>query len=217
MSEPSSRSGRPAEREEELIRLAQERTTKGLGTPRSQSAFTELYLHYLEDISTFLLCLMKNRAEAEEVVAQTFLIAWTSLPGWIPKPTSEAPFRGWLFKIAHNEARQSWRKTARWPRLMDQNSSPEPPQIPSWLFGAKIETEATVDEQACIQQALETLSDEERNVLLLYSEGGCRVKEIVQILEIKALTEGQAERKVRRILARAEKKFVRAYDEECRP
>ena len=204
------------EEEGELIRLAQERTSQGEFTPRSRAAFIQLYMHYLNDLSAFVLRVMRNTSEAADVVDRTIDKAWLALPKWEPDERSKAPFRGWLFKIAINEIRGYWRAERRILRFLGLDPAQAQKDVPSWLFGTKQPTEEDVDERECIQQALNSLTEQEQKMLLLSCEQGYTAKEIALLLGMEALTtEARATRKVYRVLDRAVTKFIEFYREEC--
>ncbi len=76
--------------EVELIRLAQN------GNP---DAFGDLYQSHLDAIYRYVYARIGESAEAENLTQATFLKAWRALGDYRP---SQAPFRAWLYRIAHN-------------------------------------------------------------------------------------------------------------------
>lgn len=81
-----------------------------------EAAFRIFFDHYTPFIFTFVERLTKSRADAEEIVQDTFMKIWTnreSLP-FIEKPVH------YCYVIARNKALDSIRKAARDQRLLDQ-------------------------------------------------------------------------------------------------
>ena len=79
----------------ELIPLVEENT----------SAFSELYERYYLRVFYYLLDLVKNRPDAEDLTSQTFLSAFAS----IRKLRRKESFGAWLFRIARNKANDFFR------------------------------------------------------------------------------------------------------------
>ncbi|MCC7365499.1 MAG: sortase [Dehalococcoidia bacterium] len=86
--------------DEELVRLAREGADDGL---------TELYDRYFGAIYDFVIRLVRNREDAEDVTQDTFVKALGSLA------TLERPeaFRSWLYSVAHHAAVSHIRKRSR--------------------------------------------------------------------------------------------------------
>src|SRR5437588_8062641 len=84
---PMSRSEWP---DEDLVRAAQSGDVP---------AFGQLYERYFDKVYSYLAFKLGNPTEAEDVVAQVFLKAMESLPGY---KWTGIPFQAWLFRIAHN-------------------------------------------------------------------------------------------------------------------
>lgn len=62
-------------------------------------AFGGLYERYLDAIYHYVFYRVNGRQEAEDLTASIFLRAWQALES---NPPREAPFRLWLYRIAHN-------------------------------------------------------------------------------------------------------------------
>ena len=79
----------------ELIPLVEDNTT----------AFSELYERYYHRVFYYLLDIVRNLTEAEDLTSQTFLSAFASL-GKLKRKES---FSAWLFRIARNKANDFFR------------------------------------------------------------------------------------------------------------
>lgn len=74
-----------------------------------QEAFTTLYLRHVGELHGVVVSILRNRHDAEEVVHDTFLLAWQRLDT-IADP---AAFAGWLVTIGRNRALNRRRKELR--------------------------------------------------------------------------------------------------------
>lgn len=83
------------------------------------SDFQALYQKYAQDLFRFALYLTGNRAEAEDIVSETFVRAWTA-PGQIQQPTVKA----YLLVIARNYYRQGLRRGGKLSSL--EQDFPDP-------------------------------------------------------------------------------------------
>ena len=91
-------------------------------------AFERLYERYVRDVHRYVLTLVRNPAEAEDVTQTTFLNAYRALQA------GEQPLRprNWLIAIAHNACRSRARRSMRRPRevplddVVSQLAVPEP-------------------------------------------------------------------------------------------
>jgi RNA polymerase sigma-70 factor (ECF subfamily) len=91
-------------------------------------AFAALYQERLGAVSRYVMAMVRDQHRAEDVVAQTFLLAWKDLP----KLRKNDRFDAWLFRIAHNQAMTELRRhkttaldDAPEPEDTDRFASPE--------------------------------------------------------------------------------------------
>lgn len=129
-------------------------------------AFTELR----EPLGRYLLTLGMNRPEAEEVVQETFLRLCRHQAAKGAQPN----LRGWIFRVAHNLARDEYRRRRRRPAEPLEEVSRDP--------GASPEQQAIADERAVrLMAALNRLPERQRECLHLRAEG-LRYREIAEVL-----------------------------------
>jgi DNA-directed RNA polymerase specialized sigma24 family protein len=69
-------------------------------------AFGELYRLHLDAIYHYISKRVGERCEVEDLTQTVFLKAWQALEGYQP---SAVPFRGWLYRIAHNKVVDHYR------------------------------------------------------------------------------------------------------------
>ena len=79
--------------------------------------FGELYRRYAPDVFRFALYLSGERAEAEDITAETFVRAWTA-----HERVRMSTVKGYLFTIARNLFLQGLRKRSRETALEDVHS-----------------------------------------------------------------------------------------------
>jgi len=71
------------------------------------AAFGDLYERYLDAIYHYVFYRVGGREEAEDLTEAIFMRAWLALD---KNPPREAPFRLWLYRIAHNVIVDHYRK-----------------------------------------------------------------------------------------------------------
>jgi RNA polymerase sigma-70 factor, ECF subfamily len=151
---------------------------------------TKLYGELQKPLLRYLVCLGLSRDEAQDVVQDAFV----SLQRHLAANGPQDSIRSWLFRVAHNQARNRQKSYAR-------------------RFGAPLngEAEAIVDretpERAVLKKekfqrlgkAMRSLSENERECLLLRA-GGLRYREIGAVLGISTSTVGDTvERAVKKL------------------
>lgn len=130
-----------------------------------RDAFAELYGHVYQDLYRFALYTLKNRHDAEDVVADTVMAAYEQ----IQKLRSEDAFRGWIFKICSNICRR---------KLKEYINKTE--ELPDDLF----DSAEDLSEDACVRAAFARLSEEERIIISMHIFAGYTSKEIGRILRM---------------------------------
>jgi RNA polymerase sigma-70 factor (ECF subfamily) len=141
-------------------------------TDHMAEAFTELR----EPMVRYLLALGLARAEADEVVQETFLRLCQHVAANGPQPN----LRGWVFRVAHNLARDEHRRRRRRPAepLEDARGNPHVSRDPR----ATPEQQVIADESAIrLLAAISRLPTRQRECLHLRAEG-LRYREIAEVL-----------------------------------
>jgi RNA polymerase sigma-70 factor (ECF subfamily) len=147
-----------------------------LATDASEA--TTLYGELRKPLLRYLVCLGLSSDEAQDVVQDAFL----TLHRHLASGGSQENLRGWLFRVAHNQARN---RQNRYDRNFSAGSDAE-------LDAASHEAtpERAVLEKEKFQQlgkAMRLLSAVERECLLLRA-GGLRYREIGEVLSIPTST-----------------------------
>ena len=86
-----------------------------------EQAFEELVQRYQDHIFSTLFHWLGNEEEAKDVTQETFVRAWTSVKGF----RGESSLRGWLFAIARNACKNTFRSWARKHRSSTQSIDAE--------------------------------------------------------------------------------------------
>lgn len=146
-------------------------------------------------LESFLIRLGMPPADAEDLVAETFLIAHRERERF----QAGLPVRPWLFGIAANLARRHQRRRWLWSAirgalLREEISDPRP--------GADL-TLMRAEEEARVHRALEALPHRKRTLLVLREFEGMSAAEIGQVLGMNENTVYSALHHARKALARA--------------
>jgi RNA polymerase sigma-70 factor (ECF subfamily) len=78
-----------------------------------EAAFAELVLRYAPMVLSLAFASTGSRLDAEDVVQETFLVAWTALPRF----RGDAAFSTWLYGLARTRCADRARRAAVRPRL----------------------------------------------------------------------------------------------------
>jgi RNA polymerase sigma-70 factor, ECF subfamily len=135
-------------------------------------AYNLLVSRWEKRVFNYLLRLVSNREDALDVSQDVFLKAYQNLP----KLDDPDRFSGWLFRIAHNEAFSLLRR-----RRPEAELAAEPrPEAGGRLFPVEL--------SLAVQSALQRLSAEQREAVLLKVYQGFKFEEMARILECPVST-----------------------------
>lgn len=137
------------------------------------AALEELCQREWKPVYALLHASLRNRAETEDATQEVFLRALRSFDRYRHKDT---PFRAYLATIAKNLLRDRWRRSG--PILVDIADQPEPqaddPQPDERVIVA--------EQQQSIAELLETLNDDQREVIRLRVLEGRSTDEVAKRL-----------------------------------
>jgi RNA polymerase sigma-70 factor (ECF subfamily) len=156
----------------------------------SAGEVTSLYRELREPLLRYLVCLGLSKDEAQDVVQDTFLSLHRHLTGGGPQDN----IRGWVFRVAHNQARNRQGSYHR------RFAEPLDPQFDSMLDETTPEHVVLEKEKfQRLAKAIALLTDSERECLLLRA-AGLRYREIGAALGIPTSTVGDTvERAIKKI------------------
>jgi RNA polymerase sigma-70 factor, ECF subfamily len=139
-------------------------------------AFGQLYDRFLPEILRYLTHRTGDAVAAEDLAQQVFLKAWQAIPRYQHRGV---PFRAWLYRMAHNQMVDHFR--AR--RHMSDVTELDLPEAP------EAEERVLVQEtNERLHAALERLSEDHRQVLVLRFLMEKSAREIGQIMGRKEVT-----------------------------
>jgi RNA polymerase sigma factor (sigma-70 family) len=134
-------------------------------------AFARLYDAYLPRVYRYVHFRVADDQTAEDLTAQVFLNAWEHLERF----KAEAPFLAWLYTIARNQVIDHYR-TRRPSVSLEQVAA-----LPSGRRPVDEEVQAHFDEQA-MREALQVLTEDQQQVLILRFIAELSTEEIAQML-----------------------------------
>ena len=157
-----------------------------------RDAFAELYEANVDRIYRYLLARLTEPADAEDVTTEVFMQAIKSLPSYKSRGT---PLIAWLFRIAHNQAVNFLKKTARRKEtiLMETAAAYDSPEE---LVLEKVRL-------GKVHDAMGALTDLQRQVLNLRFAADLSIAEVARVMNrtdgaVKAL-QFSALRSLRRV------------------
>ncbi|MBI4464066.1 MAG: sigma-70 family RNA polymerase sigma factor [Acidobacteria bacterium] len=145
-------------------------------------AFNQLISRWEKRLYNYVLRLLGNREDSQDVCQEAFLKAYRSL-GTLASPEK---FPSWLFRIARNQAFSHLRRSAaveqtEYVEADDWEDAPAKPFILADSTGPR-RTLRGLELELTVAQALETLSLEQRETVVLKVYHGFRLDEIAEIL-----------------------------------
>lgn len=151
-----------------------ELVTKAQGGDRN--AFSELVGIHAQGVRNVIFRMCGNAQVAEDAAQETFMRAWSHLGSF--RADRETSLRAWLYRIALNAATDMLRKERRiLPGDVEDFHLTDPMPGPEGLF---LQGERT----ALVQQAIQSLPDASRAVLVLKEYESLSYREIADALEI---------------------------------
>ncbi len=158
-----------------------------------ERAFDALYQHSVADVYAYVRAQCRSDAEAEDIVANVFLKVWRSARSY---RVGSGQFRRWLFAIARNEVRDYWKARRKEPLEL-------PLELASQAAPGKAEDPVL---RRTVERALDVLTPEQRDVVVLRFYGGKSHHEIAELL-------GKREGAVRALLLRALRRMRKVVED----
>lgn len=135
------------------------------------SALADLYRGVCSGVYSYALSILKNRHDAEDVLQDTFLDICRCAAGYksIGKPMA------WVITIARNRCMMRLRERSRFV----SDSAEECESIAPTL---------SPEDSAIIKICIESISEEEREIVILHAVSGLKHREIAEILGLPVST-----------------------------
>ena len=151
------------------------------------NAFEALVAAYEKNVYNLALRMTGNAQDAEDMAQEAFVKAYTSLPGF----RGDSKFSVWLYRIVSNVCLDFLRRQNRRPASSlsqededgeeTQMDIPDESQSPEQLLERSLTQEA-------VRRGLQSLSAEQRQILLLREIQGLSYEEIAETLDLEAGT-----------------------------
>ncbi|CAL9656799.1 hypothetical protein SUDANB126_06836 [Streptomyces sp. enrichment culture] len=156
--------------------------------PDDEARFTAMYDACRQRVWAYAVS-RAGRQVADEVVSETFTVAWRRI-GDIPQPPLP-----WLLGVARNVLRDTGRAEARRASLATE--------LRDWTDTVEGDIADDVADRIALRNALASLSDEDREVLVLAAWQGLTPREAARVLGCTAATMRVRLHRARRRLAKA--------------
>ncbi|HYG59600.1 MAG TPA: sigma-70 family RNA polymerase sigma factor [Symbiobacteriaceae bacterium] len=153
---------------------------------RDPDAFGRLYDVHFDRIYAYIYRKTGDRQAAEDLTSDTFMKALANIKNY--RYTGQ-PFAAWLYRIAANVVTDYYRSRRISTPLDEELSLQAPGTSPE-------EAALRLDDQQAVARAIQTLSPDQQDVILLRFSAGLRLKEIAQVI-------GKTEGAVKALMFRA--------------
>ncbi|MGH2868852.1 MAG: RNA polymerase sigma factor [Solirubrobacteraceae bacterium] len=124
-----------------------------------------LYVRYGDNVYGYVRSIVRDAHEAEDITQQLFVKLMTALDKYEPRGV---PFSAWMLRLAHNLAMDHMRAPLRRITPCEEVRSADEPD------------DGHEERQRCLRTALQSLPDEQRNVILLRHVAGLSPGEIAE-------------------------------------
>ena len=135
-----------------------------------REALAELYRRTRSAVYGLALSYLKNAHDAQDLTQDVYVQAWDCAGQY--RPTGSP--MGWLLAVCRNLCLMRLRREERHAALSEEEWDAIPAQ----------ECGLDADEHTLLQQALASLADEERRIVLLHAVTGMKHREIAALLEL---------------------------------
>jgi RNA polymerase sigma factor (sigma-70 family) len=157
---------------------------------RDRREFAHLYERYADRLYRYALARIGSEIAADDIVSETMVAALEGLARFDP---SKGSFAGWLFAIAARKLADRGRRQGRLQRLVGRLRGGEDNHEDA------LETVIRGEDAATVRRLLATLSDRDRQLVLLRYSAGLNSTEIAEALGISS---GAARVRLMRVLQR---------------
>lgn len=149
-----------------------------------QAAFEGLVQRYQDKVYNFVCRMIEDPDEAEDVTQEVFVKAYRSLP----KFRGQASFQTWIYRIASNLCIDRHRHRERSPQVVRSLDAPLEGhdgemefEVPDWQYNPE-SSFLSQELREEVHQALASLSEKLRLVVVMYDMQGLTYEEIAQVL-----------------------------------
>lgn len=139
-----------------------------------KNAMAEIYNEASASVYGFVLSILRNTHDAEDVLQDTFIKLWSASSGYMPQGKPMA----WILTIAKNLAMS---------RLREHKRSSDIPED-EWQMLYVESPAVTSEDRLVLESALKGLSDDDRQIVMLHAVSGMKHAEIAEMLDMPLST-----------------------------
>jgi len=158
-----------------------------IAAKQNPKEFSGLYLKYVKRVFQYSYSRIGNLQEAEDITAQTFLAAFTTLDRF----RNNAPFAAWLFSIARNKVMDHFRHQKVLIPVVEENQESEDQDL--------LENTIHSEQVNNLSNLIQKLNDDDRELLRLRFMADMSFPEIAHLLQ---RNEGTVKKAIYRLLDR---------------
>lgn len=153
---------------------------------QDESAFEQIMTLYADRLYNYILRMVGNPADAEDLLQEVFLRAYQGLPSF----DGRASLGTWLYRIATNLCIDHQRRRARrvqtisYSNWEDEEGEPGEWDFPDTQMPTPMDAALNRELQQVVEQAIAQLSPKLKTVLLLYDVEELSYEEIARVLNI---------------------------------
>lgn len=139
-----------------------------------QNALSALYRATSTSIYGYALSFLKNTHDAEDVLQDCFVHVYHSAKGYV----SEGKPLAWMITITRNLCLQRLREHSRYSDLPEED----------WAPYINSHEGVSGDDKLILKECMQSLNDEERQIVVLHAVSGFKHREIASILQLPLST-----------------------------
>lgn len=143
------------------------------------NGFEALYQRHSDGLFRFLVALLRDESQAEDLLQESFFRAYKALDRYDPA----RPFEPWLFRIARNAA-LDYLRSRKAKGAVAISILPNEAEAPENTVASAEESERRV----LVQEALDALPSEPRSVLIMKHFHDLTAKQIAEVLSVSLRT-----------------------------
>lgn len=140
----------------------------------NRDSLERLYRITSAAVYSFALSILKNPHDAQDALHDCYVAVWHGASGY----SSHGKPMAWMLTIARNLCMQ---------RLRDHRKTEEIP-AEDWESQLPASDRLSVEDRTVLRTCLERLTDEERQIVVLYAVSGFRHREIAALLRLPTAT-----------------------------
>jgi RNA polymerase sigma-70 factor (ECF subfamily) len=159
---------------------------------KDEQAYREALARYGDALYGYVFTIVRNHHLCEDIVAETYLRLVERIDEYI---YTGVPLKAWLFRVAHNLALNSLRRSNQTQTLGDTEAFIPAPDDPAAAAVGRLEAEE-------LRDAIVQLTEDQQQVVLMRFVGGHTTNEVAQALEKSETAVKQLQLRALRALGR---------------